>query len=430
MLITHQHAAKQQARLLANPKSKFTNLFAEFPREVGVLVFASFFVAVGFGIIAPTLPLFARSFGVNNAQVGAILSAFAFARFASGLISGKLVDHFGERIVYSCGIGFVSLTSFAAGMAQNYEQLLIFRAVGGFGSSMFSVAAGSILLRAVADHQRARAQSLYNGSFLVGMMAGPVVGGALSGFSLRAPLLIYGFLLIGASTSGAVLLRNSELAAKPTKKEERDSVTLRAALSLKPYRSALIISFITSWVLFGMSRSILPLFLVEQIKVSPSFMGLGFTVTTIINGLLLLKAGKLSDLKGRRFAAVIGTSLTLLFILALTVTTKPWMFIVASIIVGIGGAFVSTTPSAIVGDVLQGKGGQVIGLFQMAGDAGAMVAPLILGFIADSSGYRPAFAVTALLMLCAVLVAIKLPETRSSHLGQSRNEVINPVREE
>jgi len=73
MLITHQHAAKQQARLLANPKSKFTNLFAEFPREVGVLVFASFFVAVGFGIIAPTLPLFARSFGVNNAQVGAIL---------------------------------------------------------------------------------------------------------------------------------------------------------------------------------------------------------------------------------------------------------------------------------------------------------------------------------------------------------------------
>ena len=55
-------------------KNKFTNPFAEFPREVGVLVFASFFVAVGFGIISPTLPLFARSFGVSNAQVGAILA--------------------------------------------------------------------------------------------------------------------------------------------------------------------------------------------------------------------------------------------------------------------------------------------------------------------------------------------------------------------
>jgi len=76
---------------------KIENPLREFPREVGVLVFASFFVAVGFGIIAPTLPLFASSFGVNHAQVGAILSAFAFARFASGLVAGKLVDTFGER---------------------------------------------------------------------------------------------------------------------------------------------------------------------------------------------------------------------------------------------------------------------------------------------------------------------------------------------
>ena len=404
---------------MRNLKSKFNNPFAEFPREVGVLVFASFFVAVGFGIISPTLQLFARSFGVNHAQVGDILADIEFARFATGLISGKLVDHFGERLVYSFGIGFVSITSFAAGFAQSYEQLLIFRAVGGFGSSMFSVAAGSILLRAVDDDHRARAQSLYNGSFLVGMMAGPVVGGALSGFSLRAPMIIYGFLLIGASASGAFLLRNSTLAAKPTATQERNTITLRSALALKPYRSALIISFITSWVLFGMSRSILPLFMVEEIKVSPSYMGLGFTISTVINGIFLMKAGKLSDINGRRYSAVIGTSFLTLFILALALTTEPWMFLAASVIVGFGGAFLSTTPSAIVGDVLEGKGGQVIGLFQMAGDAGAMVAPLILGAIADGYGYRPAFLVSAALMLVAVAVSIKLPETRSSHLGQS-----------
>jgi len=417
MLITHKRVKMLQARHLVKKfTDKFTNPFAEFPREVGVLVFASFFVAVGFGIISPTLPLFARSFGVNNAQVGAILSAFAFARFASGLISGKLVDHFGERLVYSAGIGFVSITSFAAGMAQNYSQLLIFRAVGGLGSSMFSVAAGSILLRAVDDDHRARVQSLYNGSFLIGMMAGPVVGGALSGISLRAPLLIYGFLLIGASTSGAVLLRNSTLAAKPTANQERETITIKSALALSPYRSALIISFITSWVLFGMSRSILPLFMVEEIKVTPSFMGLGFTISTIINGLFLLRAGRLSDQNGRRYSAVIGTSFVTLFIIAIAFTTKPWEFLAASVIVGFGGAFLSTTPSSIVGDVLEGKGGQVIGLFQMSGDAGAMVAPIVLGAIADHYGFRPAFLVSAVLMSLAVLVATKLPETRASHL--------------
>jgi MFS family permease len=146
--------------LTSKERSKFSNPFAEFPREVGVLIFASFFVAVGFGIIAPTLPLFARSFGVNNAQVGSILAAFAFARFASGLISGKLVDVFGERLVYTVGVGFVAISSFAAAFAQSYEQLLIYRAAGGLGSSMFSVAAGSIILRATDDSHRARAQSL------------------------------------------------------------------------------------------------------------------------------------------------------------------------------------------------------------------------------------------------------------------------------
>jgi MFS family permease len=400
-------------------KLKFSNPFAQFPREVSVLVFASFFVAVGFGIIAPTIPLFARSFEVSNAQVGAIVSAFAFARFASGLISGKMVDHFGERLIYSFGVGFVALTSFAAGLAQSYEQLLIFRAVGGLGSSMFSVAAGSILIRAVDDSHRARAQSLYNGSFLLGMMAGPVLGGALSIISLRAPLLIYAVLLVFASASGAFLLRNSTLAAKPTVKQESGAITLRSALALKPYRIALVISFCTAWVLFGMARSILPLFMVEDIKVTASFMGLGFTISTIIQGAFLLQAGKLSDINGRKYSAVIGTSLLTLFALALAFTTEPLMFIAASVIVGFGAAFLSTTPYAIVGDVLEGKGGQVIGLFQMAGDAGAMIAPIALGAIADSYGYRPAFFVTAALMAFAVLVSTKLPETRSSHLGQS-----------
>ena len=56
----------------------------------------------------------------------------------------------------------------------------------------------------------------------------------------------------------------------------------------------------------------------------------------------------------------------------------------------------------------------------MSGDAGAMVAPIILGTIADHSGYRPAFLLTAVMMAIAAAVSIKLPETRASHLGQSK----------
>jgi len=401
-------------------KTKPTNPFAEFPREVGVLVFASFFVAVGFGIIAPTIPLFARSFGVNNAQVGLIISSFALARFASGLFSGKLVDRFGERLVYTTGVGFVALSSFAAAFSQSYEQLLIFRAAGGLGSSMFSVAAGSIILRATDDTRRARAQSLYNGSFLLGMMAGPVIGGFLTAFSLRAPLFIYAVLLVISSAAGGFLLRNSVLAARPTEKSIKEKTSLRDALSSKPYLIALVISFCSASIFFGMSRSILPLFMVEDLKSTASFLGIGFTLASIVQGILLLKAGSLSDKKGRKFSALIGSTLVTVSVVILLFTHQPWMFLLSMAISGIGAAFLSTTPSAIVGDVMKGKGGQVIALFQMSGDAGAMIAPIALGFIADHYGFRPAFAVSAALMFIALFAATKLPETRASHLGQSR----------
>jgi len=405
--------------LITRFKEKFTNPFAEFPREVGVLVFASFFVAVGFGIIAPTIPLFAKSFGVNNAQVGSILSAFAFASFASGLVAGKLVDIFGERLVYTVGIAFVALSSFAAALAQSYEQLLIFRSAGGLGSSMFSVAAGSIILRAVGDGQRARAQSLYNSSFLVGMMAGPVIGGFLTAISLRAPLLVYGALLVVASAAGGFLLRNSVLAARPTEKSLAVKTSMREALAMKPYVIALIISFSTAWVLFGMSRSVLPLFMVEDMKSSAGFIGIGFTISAVVQGLFLLRAGRLSDERGRKFSAISGLTLLGISVLLLVVTFHPWIFLLSMFIGAFGSAFLSTTPSAIVGDVLKGKGGQVIALYQMSGDAGAMVAPIVLGFIADHYGFRATFAVSALLVTVAIIVATKLPETRSSHLGQS-----------
>lgn len=55
----------------------------------------------------------------------------------------------------------------------------------------------------------------------------------------------------------------------------------------------------------------------------------------------------------------------------------------------------------------------------MSGDAGAMVAPIVLGFVADHYGFRATFALTALLIASAIIVATKLPETRASHLGQS-----------
>ncbi|MCX6434986.1 MAG: MFS transporter [Actinobacteria bacterium] len=395
-----------------------TRLLAGLPREVKVLVSASFFVALGFGIIIPAMPLFAKSFGVNNSAVGLIVSMFAIARFSSGLVSGKFVDLFGERIVFAIGITMVSVSALLCALAQSYAQLLLFRTAGGLGSSMFSVAAGSIIMRSVSDEQRGRAQSIYNGSFLVGGITGPAVGGLISAVSLRAPFFIYSGTLLCSGTIGFFFLATGR---SRTKKVEADSDAMRIseAIKLRPYQIALTLSFVTNWVLFGLRTSILPLFVTEDLHSTTTVVGIGFTIAALLQGLLLLPAGNLSDRKGRPASLKIGTTVVLAGTLLLTFAVHPWMYLVSMGVVGLGGAFLSTAPANIVADVIRGKSGQVIALWQMAGDAGMIVGPITVGILADLFSFRMAFLVTAIVFSIAVFAAFTLGETRKSHLNKA-----------
>ena len=395
--------------------------FKDLPREVSVLIAASFFVAVGFGIVLPAIPVFAKSFGVNNAAIGLMVSAFAITRFASGLISGFMVDKFGERAVFSSGVFMVALFTFLAGLSQSYEQLLFFRAAGGLGSSMFSVAAGSVIMRSVDDANRGRAQSVYQGSFLLGGIAGPAIGGLLSVISLRAPFFVYSGLLLCSGAVAFFFLKGDKIGKEDKNADTSEHTTVREALAMKPYRIALVLSFIGAWVFFGLRASILPIFITEELNSTTAVVGYGLALSAVVQGLILLKAGRYSDEKGRRAASIIGAQVVLLGVLLLTFSVHIWMFLLAMAILGFGGAFISITPASIVGDVIKGKGGKVIAIFQMAGDAGMMVGPIIIGAVSDFYSYRTAFGLSAAIFVIALVLAYQIPETRNVEGPQVKN---------
>lgn len=369
----------------------------------------------------PAIPIFAKSFGVNNAAIGLMVSAFAITRFCSGLISGSLVDRFGERAVFSSGVFMVALFTFLAGMAQSYHQLLIFRAAGGLGSSMFSVAAGSVIMRSVDDNHRGRAQSVYQGAFLLGGIAGPAIGGLLSAISLRAPFFVYSILLLCSGIVAFFFLKGDKIGVHPTTSTHDESTTVAEALRMKPYLIALVLTFISTWVTFGLRASILPIFVTEDLKSTTAIVGYGLAISAIMQGIFLLRAGRFSDANGRKASSVIGANIVFVGVLLLTFSTHVWMFLAAMTILGLGGAFITTTPASIVGDVIKGKGGKVIGIFQMAGDAGMMIGPVVIGAISDLYSYRAAFGFSAAIFVIVLVLVYQIPETRNVEGPQVRN---------
>ena len=258
-----------------------TPLLKGLPREVAVLSAVAFCVALGFGILAPALPVFAREFGVSALQASAVISVFALVRFITSPFAGALVDRLGERTVLATGLLIVSASSFAAGFSQTYGQLLVLRGIGGLGSSMFTVSSMALLLRVVDSDQRGRAAGAFQGGFLLGGVAGPAVGGLVVAWSIRAPFFVYAFTLLAAAAVALIFMARSRLHEREelvSHGEANKLEQLRVALRDRAYQAALGTNLVSGFVVFGMRSAAVPLFVTEGMDRGASLTGIGFLV--------------------------------------------------------------------------------------------------------------------------------------------------------
>jgi MFS family permease len=382
------------------------------PLEVAVLAAVAFFVAAGFGIVAPAIPLFARSFGVSRAAAGAVVSAFALMRLSSALGVGRLVNRIGERIVLGVGIGIVAVSSALAGLASDYVQLLVLRGVGGIGSAMFSVSANSLLIGATTSSQRGRAVGAFSGGFLIGGIAGPGLGGLITGWSLRAPFFLYAGTLAAAGAVGLALLprRHRQSGHDPAQPAE-PSLTVARALRLPAFRAAAFANLADNWASLGVRAAIIPLLVLEVLHRSPIWTGIGLTVFTVANVVTLLLSSRLADRRGRRPVLLAGCLGSAAGCLLLVPATSLALFLLAMLIFGAGSGLLDVAPGAMLGDVIGGRGGTVVAVYQMSGDVGSLAGPLVAGFLADTTGYGSAFGLTAAVLVLAAALGARAPET-------------------
>ncbi|MBO0874287.1 MAG: MFS transporter [Pseudonocardia sp.] len=387
------------------------------PREIWVLVGAAFLVAVGFGLVAPALPTFARSFDVGIAAASAVISAFSVFRLGFAPVSGRLVTVLGERRVFLSGLAVVAASTGACAVAQNYWQLLLFRALGGIGSTMFSVSAMTLLFRLAPPRGRARASGLWSVGFLFGTLTGPLIGGGLVAVSLRAPFVVYAVaLVVTAVISGALLGRSGPRGPATGDGQAREAAKgseLRRVLRHPSYRAALLASFANGWAVFGVRVALVPLFVVEALRQAPSWAGFALTVFAAGNGVGLLAAGRWADRRGRKPPLLVGLALISASTCWLGFTGSLPLFMVAALVGGVGSGLLSPSMNATVADILgpKGRGGPVLAGFQMVSDLGAIIGPVAAGAVAEASSYGVAFAVTGAVPLLALAAWLRAPET-------------------
>lgn len=382
------------------------------PREIKVLIAAAFVIALGYGLVAPVLPQYAQSFGVGVAAATIIVSVFAFARLVFAPGGGALIARFGERPVYLAGLVIVALSTGAAAFAQTYGQLLLFRGLGGVGSTMFTVSAMGLIVRLSPPAIRGRISSYYGSAFLIGNIAGPLLGSLLAGWGLRAPFLIYAVTLLVAATVVAVFISGASLRPAPGS-IPLPPMTIREALTDSAYRSALISGFANGWANFGTRIALLPLFAAATPGIGAGAAGAGLAIFAGGNALALQAGGRLVDSRGRKRVLIAGLLVSAAATLTFGYTTSLVPFFVLSFIAGSGAGLMNPAQQASVADVVgsERSGGKVLAVFQMSQDVGTIAGPIVAGFIADHYGFGPAFLVTGGVLLVASLAWLPARET-------------------
>jgi len=175
-------------------------------RSVWVLMYTQFVVMVGFGIIFPVLPFYARDLGASSLEMGLIITLFALAQFVSAPWWGALSDRLGRKPIIVFGLVGFSLSLLLIGLASTMGMILFARALGG----LLAGSAFPTSLAFAADlsdkRERPRVMGRMGAAANLGFILGPAIGGALAVLGIRTTFFISaGLVLFNALSAGLLL---------------------------------------------------------------------------------------------------------------------------------------------------------------------------------------------------------------------------------
>ena len=411
----------------ANPAKTPKPARTPLPFEVWALVAGGFAVALGYGVVAPAIPQFALEFGVSNFAASAIVSAFALMRLVSAPLAGWAVARMGERRTYTIGILIVAVSTGAAALAANYPQFVLLRGAGGIGSTLFTVAATALLAKVSPVESRGRVASLNAAGFLLGGLFGPVLGGVVAVFGLRAPFVFYFFTLLVAAAIVAIALRGSQAAGAPgtpgakgaqggpdISADADTDLSLKHAMLVPQFRTLLFSVFSFGWASYGVRVSLIPLLVAVTFGGDATMAAWILAAYAAGNAVFIFPAGRWTDTIGRKPMLVVGLSILAVAYAAMGIAPSMWVLGAIMLVAGAGSALANPGQQAVLADVLaKRRGGGPVAAYSMASDLGGVLGPALAGLVVDLAGFSWAFVLTAVLLAAAASVWSLSRDSRS-----------------
>ena len=400
-------------------------------KQLFPLCFAVFVSMLGFGLVMPLLPIYARNFGATGIQLGFLTASFALTRVVSTLPGGWLSDRMGRKKPIAAGLLMYSVVMALYGFSQDVNHLILLRSLQGIASGIVWPVISTMIVDIALPRDRAKAFGFYETMHFLGMIVGPGLGGILAGiFDISVPFFVCGGLAFLTTVLVAFTVREtgtsvagiddphveSDSTAKTFDGKSSKSV-LQGIRQLTPYTriflgiclARLIIAFSHSLI-----QPVLSVYANEVLGISETGIGVLFSIMGVVTLLTTFPLGSVADHTGRKPVLVLGKVFDGVSALLVILSGSFWPLLFVMMLRGLGRGATNPSITAMFSRVVPAsKRGRGMGIFNSFQNIGLVVGSSMGGFLFEFYARETPFITCgALSLIGAALVFLMVPEPR------------------
>lgn len=375
-------------------------------RPLLVFILVTIFVDVlGYSMMVPLLPFFVQRQGGGAAIAGTLASLYAFLQLFSGPVLGSLSDRIGRKpILLACLFGTaVAYATF--GLANSLIFLFLAVTLDGLTGNNLTTA-HAYIADVTPPEERSRGLSLAGAAFGLGVMAGPVLSGLLSGYGLSIPAFVAAGIAFVNTLYGLFFLPESLTPEKRT----THPITFNAFAQLKslfemPALRVLLIALFLLNLAFAGLQTNFPLFSNARFSWTPQQNGFFFAfvgvVAVIVQGVLYVR---LQPILGERRLAAVGLACLALGMAGIAFTPIAWTLYPWVAVAALGsGASIPSLSGLISARVGESRQGQLMGGMQTLLGLTTIFGPTLAGLSFEQIGVSAPYWIGSGLALLALL---------------------------